>query len=78
MYSSDVGAKQLYTELSAEGLQEKASLETLRYLAPEGITNFGIALAKHCNLVFCSFVLQIDQCCHSVVMKSTIFHDKKH
>ena len=37
-----------------------ASLQTLRILATEGIANFGIALAKHCNLVFCSFVLQID------------------
>jgi len=36
------------------------SLETLPFLAADGITNFGIALAKHCNLVFCSFVLQID------------------
>jgi len=26
----------------------------------DGITDFGIALAKHCNLVFCSFVVQID------------------
>jgi len=24
------------------------------------ITDFGIALAKHCNLVFCTFVQQID------------------
>ena len=32
------------------------------FVAPDGITvtGFGIALAKHCNLVFCSFVLQID------------------
>jgi len=36
------------------------SLETLPFLAPDGITDFGIALAKHCNLAFCSFVLQID------------------
>ena len=36
------------------------SLETLPFLAPDGITNSGIALAKHCNLAFCSFVLQID------------------
>jgi len=36
------------------------SLETFPFLAPDGITDFGIALAKHCNLVFCSFVLQID------------------
>jgi len=35
-------------------------LETLHFLAPEGITNFGTALAEHCNHVFCSFVLQID------------------
>jgi len=35
------------------------SLETLRFLAPHGITDFGISLAKHCNLAFCSFVLQI-------------------
>jgi len=34
--------------------------ETLRILAADGITDFGIALAKHCNLVSCSFVLQID------------------
>jgi len=27
----------------------------------DGITDFGIELAhKHCNLAFCSFVLQID------------------
>ena len=27
----------------------------------DGISDFGIALAyKHCNLAFCSFVLQID------------------
>jgi len=26
----------------------------------EGIPDFGIAQAKHCNLAFCSFVLQID------------------
>jgi len=26
----------------------------------DGITDFGIALAEHCNLVFCSFVLEID------------------
>jgi len=25
----------------------------------DGIIDFGIALAKHCNLVFCSLVLQI-------------------
>jgi len=37
-----------------------ASFGTLRFLAPEGITNSGIALAEHCNLVFCSSVLQID------------------
>jgi len=37
-----------------------SSLKTLRFLAAEGITNFGTALAKHCNNVFCSFVLQID------------------
>jgi len=34
--------------------------ETLRILAPEGIANFGIALAKHFNLVFSFFILQID------------------
>jgi len=32
----------------------------LPFLAPEDIADFGIALAKHCNLAFCSFVLQID------------------
>ena len=37
-----------------------SSLETLRFLAPEGITDFGTALAKHCNHDFCSFVLQIN------------------
>jgi len=37
-----------------------ASLQTLRIVAPETIANFGIALAKHFILVFCSFVLQID------------------
>ena len=37
-----------------------SSLQTLRILAPEGIAQFGIALAKHCTLVFFSFVLQID------------------
>jgi len=26
----------------------------------DGITDFGIALAKHCNLVCCSIFLQID------------------
>jgi len=26
----------------------------------DGIIDFGIALAKHGNLAFCSFVLQID------------------
>jgi len=36
------------------------SLETLPFLSAYGITDFGIALAKYCNLVFCSFVLQID------------------
>ena len=36
------------------------SLETLPFLAADGITDFGIAQAKHCNLVFCSFVLEID------------------
>jgi len=30
------------------------------FTAPDGITDFGIAQAKHCNLVFCSFVLRID------------------
>jgi len=34
-----------------------ASLEALRLLAPEGIANFGIALAKHCNLVSVFFNL---------------------
>jgi len=37
-----------------------ASLQTLRILSPEGIANFSIVLAKHCNLVFCSFVLHIN------------------
>jgi len=32
----------------------------LRFLVAEGITDFGIALAKHCNLAFCSFVLQLN------------------
>jgi len=36
------------------------SLETLPFLAADGITDFGIALAQHCNLAFFSFVLQID------------------
>ena len=35
------------------------SLETLPLLPPDGITDFGIALAKHCSLAFCSFFLQI-------------------
>ena len=35
-------------------------LETLPCLAADGITDFGIAQTKHCNLIFCSFVLQID------------------
>jgi len=26
----------------------------------DGVTDFGSSLAKHCNLAFCSFVLQID------------------
>ena len=29
------------------------------FIAPDGIADFGIAQAKHCNLVFCSFVLRI-------------------
>jgi len=29
------------------------------FLAPGGIIDFGIVLAKHCNLAFCSFILQI-------------------
>ena len=37
-----------------------ASSQTLRNLAFERIANFGIALAKHCNPVLCSFVLEID------------------
>jgi len=37
-----------------------SSLETVRFLAPRGITNFGAVQAKHCNHVFCSFVLQIN------------------
>jgi len=36
------------------------SLEILAFLSADGIADFGIALAKHCNLIFCSFVLQID------------------
>jgi len=32
----------------------------LQFFAADGITDFGIALPKHCNLVCCSFVLQID------------------
>jgi len=36
------------------------SLETLRFFAPDGITDFSIAQAKHGNLAFCSFVLQSD------------------
>ena len=36
------------------------SLVTLPFLAAGSITDVGIAPAKHCNLVFCSFVLQID------------------
>jgi len=36
------------------------SLQTLPFLAPDGITNFGIAQAKQCNLAFCFFVLQIN------------------
>ena len=30
------------------------------FTAPDSITDFGTAQAKHCNLVFCSFVLRID------------------
>jgi len=30
------------------------------FIAPDGITDFGIAQAKHCNFVFCSFVLRTD------------------
>jgi len=30
------------------------------FIAPDGITDFDISQAKHCNLVFCSFVLRID------------------
>jgi len=29
-------------------------------MAADGITDYGTGLAKHCSLVFCSFVLQID------------------
>ena len=36
------------------------SLETLPFWGPDGIADFGIAQAKHCNLAFCSFVLQIE------------------
>ena len=36
------------------------SLDILAFLVADGITDFGIALAKHCNLIFCSFVLEID------------------
>ena len=36
------------------------SIETFPFLAPDDITDFCIALAKHCNLAFCSFVLQIN------------------
>jgi len=36
------------------------SLDILAFLSVDGITDFGIALAKHCNLIFCSSVLQID------------------
>jgi len=32
----------------------------LPFLAPDGITDFSIAQAKHGNLVFYSFVLHID------------------
>jgi len=35
------------------------SLETLSFLAPDCITNFGIALAKHCNIALWSFVSKI-------------------
>jgi len=34
-------------------------LETMPFLAADGISDFGIAQVKRCNLVFCSFVLQI-------------------
>jgi len=30
------------------------------FIAPGSITDFGIAQAKHYNLIFCSFVLRID------------------
>jgi len=30
------------------------------FIAPDGITGFGIAQFRHCNVVFCSFVLRID------------------
>jgi len=30
------------------------------FTAPDGIRGFGIAQAKHCNVVVCSFVLRID------------------
>jgi len=42
------------------------------FLASDGITDFGIARiaqAKHCNLVFCSFVLRIDWLQGPVLLK---------
>jgi len=39
---------------------DSSTFSPLRFLVADGITDFCIALAKHCNLVFCSFVLQID------------------
>ena len=36
------------------------SLESLWFFAHDGITDFGIAVDKHCKLALCSFVLQID------------------
>jgi len=41
-------------------LPDSCTFSPLRFLVANGITDFGIAQAKHCDLVFCSFLLQID------------------
>jgi len=62
LLESFAGKKRFCRRVSANTARflRLASLQTLRIFDPEGIANFCIALAKHCNLVFCSFVPQID------------------
>jgi len=39
---------------------DSCTFSPLRFLVADGITAFGTALAKLSNLVFCSFILQLD------------------